>query len=55
MNLFLFILYLGVWTNKNELKYYRNRTDHKFIPNNKDNFTNEYKYIRWLYNQKCLY
>ncbi|XP_060871147.1 putative glycerol kinase 5 isoform X2 [Metopolophium dirhodum] len=45
----------GVWTNKRELMNFRNRTDQKFVPNNNDYFANEYKYIRWLYNQKCLY
>lgn len=46
---------IGVWKNKCELRNFRNRTDQKFVPINNDSFTNEYKYIRWLYNQKCLY
>lgn len=52
---YLLILLLGVWTNKSELKNFRNRTDQKFVPDNNNYFANEYKYIRWLYNQKCLY
>lgn len=51
----LIFFILGVWTNKRELMNFRNRTDQKFVPNNNDYFANEYKYIRWLYNQKCLY
>ncbi|XP_026815062.1 putative glycerol kinase 5 [Rhopalosiphum maidis] len=45
----------GVWKNKRELENFRNRTDQKFVPDNNNYFANEYKYIRWLYNQKCLY